>query len=101
MAPCFAYLAQQVSHKDAFLSPLPQRLPTCFSSFYLILDTDKALLGYPGASLPLGYLDFNGRPFGLQIIAKAHQEALQIQAQSAWETTFPKRQPPPLDEIVW
>ncbi|KAK0717600.1 amidase family protein [Lasiosphaeria miniovina] len=48
--------------------------------------------GYPVASLPLGYLDFNGRPFGLQ-------KAL-IQAQSAWEATFPARQPPPLDEIV-
>ncbi|KAG7287561.1 hypothetical protein NEMBOFW57_007073 [Staphylotrichum longicolle] len=56
--------------------------------------------GYPVASLPLGYLDFNGRPFGMQIIAKAHQEALLIQAQSAWEATFPKRQPPPLDEII-
>ncbi|OAG13532.1 amidase family protein [Alternaria alternata] len=55
--------------------------------------------GYPSATLPLGYLDFNGRPFGLQIIAKAHQEALLIQAQSAWESTFPSRQPPPLDEI--
>ncbi|CAO2654984.1 Nn.00g117170.m01.CDS01 [Neocucurbitaria sp. VM-36] len=55
--------------------------------------------GYPGATLPLGYLDFNGRPFGLQIVARAHQEALLIQAQSAWEVTFPKRQPPPLDEI--
>ncbi|KAI1132451.1 amidase family protein [Nemania abortiva] len=56
--------------------------------------------GYPSATLPLGYLDFNGRPFGLQIMAKAHQEALLIQAQSAWEATFPKRQPPPLDDIV-
>jgi amidase len=55
--------------------------------------------GYPGATLPLGYLNFNGRPFGLQIVAKAGQEALLIQAQSAWEATFPKRQPPPLDEI--
>ncbi|OAL48728.1 amidase family protein [Pyrenochaeta sp. DS3sAY3a] len=55
--------------------------------------------GYPGATLPLGYLDFNGRPFGFQIVAKAHQEALLIQVQSAWEATFPKRRPPPLDEI--
>jgi amidase len=53
--------------------------------------------GYPVASLPLGYLDFNGRPFGMQIIAKAHQEGLLIQAQSAWEATFGPRQPPPLE----
>ncbi|KAJ5162975.1 Amidase [Penicillium coprophilum] len=56
--------------------------------------------GYPGATLPLGYLDFNGRPFGMQIIAKAHQEALLIQAQSAWEATFPERHPPALGESV-
>ncbi|KAF2970834.1 hypothetical protein GQX73_g2780 [Xylaria multiplex] len=56
--------------------------------------------GYPSATLPLGYLDFNGRPFGLQILAKAHQEALLIEAQSAWEATFAKRQPPPLSEII-
>ena len=36
----------------------------------------------------------------MQIIAKAHQEALLIQAQSAWEATFPSRQPPPLDDVV-
>lgn len=57
------------------------------------------MVGYPGATLPLGYLDFNGRPFGFQIVAKAHQEALLIQVQSAWEATFPKRRPPPLHEI--
>ncbi|WVO13615.1 hypothetical protein L204_101236 [Cryptococcus depauperatus] len=59
-----------------------------------------ASAGYPVASLPLSYLDFNGRAFGLQIMAKAHQDALLIRAQSAWEATFPKRQPPLLDEIV-
>ncbi|KAJ8132894.1 hypothetical protein O1611_g731 [Lasiodiplodia mahajangana] len=58
------------------------------------------MAGYPSATLPLGYLDFNGRPFGLQISAKAHQEDLLIQAQSAWEATFPQRQPPSLDKIV-
>lgn len=58
-----------------------------------LADNDSA---YPGATLPLGYLDFNGRPFGMQIAAKAHQEALLVQAQSAWEATFPKRQPPSL-----
>ncbi len=55
--------------------------------------------GYPVASLPLGYSDFNGRPFGLQVFAKAHQEALLIQVQSAWEASFPKRQPPDLETI--
>ncbi|KUJ21855.1 amidase family protein [Mollisia scopiformis] len=55
--------------------------------------------GYPVASLPLGYSDFNGRPFGLQVFAKAHQEALLVRVQSAWEANFPKRQPPDLKTI--
>ncbi|KAF2872776.1 amidase family protein [Massariosphaeria phaeospora] len=54
------------------------------------------IAGYPIASLPLGYLDFNGRPFGLVAMASAHQDALLVQVQSAWEATFPKRRPPPL-----
>ncbi|KAF1954823.1 amidase family protein [Byssothecium circinans] len=54
------------------------------------------IAGYPIASLPLSYLDFNGRPFGLVALATAHQESLLVQVQSAWEATFPKRQPPAL-----
>ncbi|KAM0801933.1 amidase signature domain-containing protein [Usnea florida] len=55
-----------------------------------------AAAGYPIATLPLGYLDFNGRPHGLAAIAVAHQEARLIQLQSAWEATFPARKTPPL-----
>jgi amidase len=40
--------------------------------------------GYPVATLPLGYLDFNGRRFGLQMAAKAHREDLLVRAMSAW-----------------
>lgn len=47
--------------------------------------------------MPLGYLDFNGRPFGMAALASAHQEAVLIKVQSAWEATFPPRQPPPFD----
>lgn len=65
-----------------------------------ICQSNKWTLGYPVATVPLDYLEFNGRPFGMQIAAKAHQEALLIQAQSAWEATFPKRQPPPIHEIA-
>ncbi|KAF2655860.1 amidase family protein [Lophiostoma macrostomum CBS 122681] len=54
------------------------------------------IAGYPIASLPLGYLDFNGRPFGLVALASAHQEHVLVQVQSAWEATFPKRRPPHL-----
>jgi amidase len=50
--------------------------------------------------MPLGYCNFNGRPFGVVITAKAHQEALLLQVQSAWEATFAKRTPPLLNEIT-
>ena len=40
--------------------------------------------------MPLSYLDFNGRPLGL---AK-NKEALLVNVLSAWEATFPQRQPP-------
>lgn len=55
--------------------------------------------GYPVGTLPLGYLNFNGRPFGLQIIAKAHQEALIIQVQSAWEKTMFRSVLPELNQV--
>jgi amidase len=50
--------------------------------------------GYPVASLPLSYLEYNGRPFGLAAIAPANQERLLIQLMGAWEATFGKRKPP-------
>ncbi|KAM6481339.1 hypothetical protein HDV62DRAFT_76684, partial [Trichoderma sp. SZMC 28011] len=50
--------------------------------------------GYPVAVMPLSYLDFNGRPFGLAALAGRHQEALLVQLMSAWEATFPARKPP-------
>ena len=69
------------------------------SSSMSSLSKEFGVLGYPVASLPLGYSDFNGRPFGLQMLAKAHQEALLVQVQSAWEASFPKRQLPDLETI--
>jgi amidase len=51
--------------------------------------------GYPIATMPLSYLEFNGRPFGLCALAGAHQEATLIKVQSAWEEMFGPRHPPP------
>ncbi|KAI1453883.1 putative glutamyl-tRNA amidotransferase subunit A [Annulohypoxylon moriforme] len=51
--------------------------------------------GYPIAGMPLSYLDFNGRPLGLAALAGKNQDALLIKFLSAWEATFPQRQPPP------
>jgi len=55
-----------------------------------------AAAGYPLATMPLSYLDLNGRPFGLSVVASAHQETLLIKVLSAWEATFADRKAPPL-----
>ncbi|KAF9769682.1 hypothetical protein IL306_012886 [Fusarium sp. DS 682] len=57
--------------------------------------TVAALAGYPIGTLPLGYARFNGRPFGLAVIAPANAETLALSVMSAWEATFPQRKPPP------
>jgi amidase len=58
--------------------------------------TVAALAGYPVGTVPLGYARFNGRPYGMAIIARANQEHLILKVMSAWEATFPKRRAPPM-----
>ena len=55
-----------------------------------------AAAGYPVATVPLGFADFNGRAFGMNFIAPANQEHEIFRVMSAWETTFGPREPPPL-----
>ena len=55
-----------------------------------------SITGYPIASVPLGYIEYSGRPYGLQLIAKAAQEAILIRAMSAWERMMPTRRAPDL-----
>jgi amidase len=56
-----------------------------------------AAAGYPVATVPLGFADFNGRAFGINIISTAKNEGKILQIMSAWEKTFPNaRIPPPL-----
>lgn len=50
--------------------------------------------GYPNAAAPLGVCDFNGRPFGVQMLATAHGEGVLVRAMSAWEAVMPARRPP-------
>ncbi|KAJ5710070.1 hypothetical protein N7493_009662 [Penicillium malachiteum] len=59
------------------------------------LSSMASATGYPICAMPLSYLDLNGRPFGMAAIAGKHQEHLLIKVMSAWEATFPARQPPP------
>ncbi|KAK2737896.1 hypothetical protein FQN57_007347 [Myotisia sp. PD_48] len=55
-----------------------------------------AAAGYPVASLPLGYLDYNGRAFGMLAIASANNESKLIEVMSAWDVMFNPVKPPPL-----
>ena len=45
---------------------------------------------YPIGVMPLGFAnDFNGRAFGVNIIARDGEEDKILHAMSAWEATFP------------
>ena len=62
-----------------------------------LLVSLAAAAGYPIASVPLGFATFNGRAFGMHIIARAHEEGRIFQVMSAWHATFPHAwMPPPL-----
>lgn len=53
--------------------------------------------GFPTANLPLGFAHFNGRGFGIHMIAPRNEEAKMLQIMAAWEATFPEGiSPPPL-----
>ncbi|KAL6837239.1 amidase signature domain-containing protein [Trichoderma camerunense] len=58
------------------------------------LSSVASAAGYPIATMPLGILDMNGRPFGISMTASKHQEGKLFQVMSAWET-LGARQPPP------
>ena len=55
-----------------------------------------AAAGYPVATVPLGFADFNGRAFGMNLIARENEEEKLLQVMSAWEKTFGPRKPPTL-----
>lgn len=55
-----------------------------------------AAAGYPVATVPLGFADFNGRAFGMNLLARENKEGTLLQVMSAWEKTFGPRVPPTL-----
>ena len=56
-----------------------------------------AAAGYPVATVPLGLAtNFNGRAFGMNIIAPDNQEGKIFEVMSAWEATFGRSKPPPI-----
>ena len=58
--------------------------------------TVASVAGYPLGNVPLGYARYNGRPFGLAIIAPPHREDLIIRVMAAWEAMFGPRKWPEL-----
>ncbi|KAI1378149.1 amidase signature domain-containing protein [Hypoxylon crocopeplum] len=60
------------------------------------ITTIAAAAGYPVGIVPLGYADFNGRAFGLVIVAGEGREDQILEFMSAWEASNPTlRKPPP------
>jgi amidase len=71
---------------DVILAPADARLASI-----------AALSGYPHGVVPLGFVDFNGSPFGLNVLAWSGEEDKILAFMSAWEATFTHaRKAPPL-----
>ena len=51
-------------------------------------------LGFPIGTLPLDYLDYNGRPVGLLVAAPRHKQSTLLKVMNAWENTFSPRKEP-------
>jgi amidase len=46
--------------------------------------------GYPTASVPLGFSSYNGRPHGMEIMARNGEEGKMFEFMSAWEALPPE-----------
>ncbi|EEU37128.1 uncharacterized protein NECHADRAFT_52302 [Fusarium vanettenii 77-13-4] len=67
-----------------------------------LVTTTAAAAGYPIASVPLGFSTHNGRPYGMEIVARNGAEDKLFQVMSAWEATFPhgRHAPPLLEKLM-
>ena len=86
---------------DVIIGPADSRLPDVLAlaskcSYGTLRFLLTVSIEYPSMTLPLGYLDWNGRPFGLLIIASKYQEGLLLDVARLWEATFPARKTPDL-----
>lgn len=73
------------TNTELLMGPLDSRIVTI-----------AAAAGYPCGVVPLGYADsYNGRAYGVAIVAKAGEEGKILKAMSAWEVTMPARKLPP------
>ncbi|KAF3395664.1 hypothetical protein DPV78_008984 [Talaromyces pinophilus] len=55
-----------------------------------------AAAGFPVGNLPLGFANFNDRPFSLHMIASAYEEGKMLRIMSAWAATSPENVRPSL-----
>jgi amidase len=56
--------------------------------------------GYPIAAMPLGIIDYHGRPFGMVATARAHEDMTLVKVMHLWRKTFGERKVPDLDDVV-
>jgi amidase len=77
----------------AAASGMDFRYPTSFVVFANNMFTS---LGYPIATVPLGKLRYNGRPFGLCLVAKEDEEDKVLQFMAAYEAVSAPRAVPEL-----
>ncbi len=75
---------------DVILGPADARMASVASA-----------AGYPVGVVPLGFAEFNGRAFGINIIARNGEEHKILHAMSAWEATFPGARGPPPMLVNW
>ena len=66
------------------------------------LTSMASAVGYPIANVPLGFSSYNGRPHGMEIMARNGEAEKTFEVMSAWETLFPdvRKPPPSLEKAV-
>ena len=57
------------------------------------------MLGYPVMAMPLGRLKYNGRPFGICVMAKAGAEDVMLRFMAAYERAIGPRVVPDMDRL--
>lgn len=60
-----------------------------------------ATAGIAVGTVPVGFADFNGRAWGLCVIAGERGEGKILEVMSAWEKLFPEAQVPPPMLVNW
>lgn len=55
------------------------------------------MIGYPTATVPVGQLRYNGRPFGACLVARANEEEKLLRFQAAHELATEPRPLPSLE----